>query len=86
MEHNLGPSAGDVEILHPCPACAQDFRFPSAPGKTEQYSAGRHLIPAFPSFRGTDKTTYGGGMSSSKVFSLPSWKASAGFVTASPGL
>lgn len=45
-----------MEILRPRPACAQDFRFPSAPGKPEGYFTGRDSIPAFPSFRGTDRS------------------------------
>lgn len=45
-----------MEILCLCPACAQHFRFPSAPGETYQYFTGRELIPAFPPFSGTHRS------------------------------
>lgn len=87
MEHDPGSSTGGMEILRPCPARAQDFWFPSAPGKTQRYFTGRDLIPAFPSFKGTDRCLrYGGGTCHSNAFGLPFRKASAGFVTGFLGL
>lgn len=50
VKHNPGPRIGGMEILCLCLICAQHFRFPSTPWKTEHCFTGRELIPVFPPF------------------------------------